>query len=98
MHDDETSNAYLNRAQEYANALATIGEPVKDNDLVMLVVLGKTRAPVLSITSSFAANYAVGSPSMPEDHTRANSHVTLDLEAMDNSKAYYGDDALHVGN
>ncbi|GKG24852.1 hypothetical protein Tco_0395480, partial [Tanacetum coccineum] len=23
---------------------------------------------------------------------------TPDLEGMDNSKAYYGDDALHVGN
>ncbi|GJV11543.1 ribonuclease H-like domain-containing protein [Tanacetum coccineum] len=30
--------------------------------------------------------------------TRANSHMTPNLEAMDNSKAYYGDDALHVGN
>nr|GEV02099.1 hypothetical protein [Tanacetum cinerariifolium] len=30
--------------------------------------------------------------------TGANSHVTPDLEAMDNSEAYYGDDALHVGN
>ncbi|GJV71329.1 gag/pol polyprotein [Tanacetum coccineum] len=31
-------------------------------------------------------------------YTGANSHVSPDLEAMDNSKAYYGDDALHVGN
>ncbi|GKA55347.1 hypothetical protein Tco_0754296 [Tanacetum coccineum] len=208
MHGDETPDAYLNRAQEYVDALAAIGEPVKDKDLVMLVVsclreeynglkttitarqsltafselhaflsdhdymLGKTRAPALSITSSFAANYAVGSPSMPEarqaqlseltaqlsalgfqvsliapcgpqafyvcgighipsqcpnrdpstirtrpsanfantrvqssnasanrhSDTGANSHVTPDLEAMDNSEAYYGDDALHVGN
>ncbi|GJR45677.1 putative RNA-directed DNA polymerase [Tanacetum coccineum] len=30
--------------------------------------------------------------------TGANSHVTPDLEAMENSEAYYGDDALHVGN
>ncbi|GJX47706.1 retrovirus-related pol polyprotein from transposon TNT 1-94 [Tanacetum coccineum] len=30
--------------------------------------------------------------------TGANSHVTPDLEAMDNSEAYYGDDALHVCN
>nr|GEW89587.1 hypothetical protein [Tanacetum cinerariifolium] len=30
--------------------------------------------------------------------TRANSHVTPDLEAMDYSEAYYGDEALHVGN
>ncbi|GJV70615.1 putative RNA-directed DNA polymerase [Tanacetum coccineum] len=40
MHDDETPDAYLNRAQEYADALATIGEPVKDKDLVMLVISG----------------------------------------------------------
>nr|GEX93307.1 hypothetical protein [Tanacetum cinerariifolium] len=146
MHGDETPDAYLNCAQDYANALVTISEPVKDKDLVMLVfsglykeynglktiitahqsptafsklhallsdhdyMLGKTHAPVKSITSSFAANYAVGSPSMPKAHqalfleltaqlnTRANSHVTPDLEAIDNSEAYYGDDALHLGN
>ncbi|GKA32284.1 putative ribonuclease H-like domain-containing protein [Tanacetum coccineum] len=40
MHGDETPDAYLNRAQEYADALATIGEPVKDKDLVMLVISG----------------------------------------------------------
>ncbi|GJW90145.1 nucleotide-binding alpha-beta plait domain-containing protein [Tanacetum coccineum] len=40
MHGDETPDAYLNRAQEYADALATISEPVKDKDLVMLVVSG----------------------------------------------------------
>ncbi|GKA12499.1 nucleotide-binding alpha-beta plait domain-containing protein [Tanacetum coccineum] len=102
MHGDETPDAYLNRAQEYVNALAAIAEPVKDKDLVMLVVsglrerynglkttiiarqsptafselhallsdhdymLGKTRALASSITPSFAANYAVGSPSMTE--------------------------------
>ncbi|GJV60881.1 nucleotide-binding alpha-beta plait domain-containing protein [Tanacetum coccineum] len=102
MHDDQTPDAYLNRAQEYADALAAIGEPVKDKDLVMLAVqglheeynglkttitshqspttfselhlflsdhdymLGKTRAPAPSISSSFALNYVVGSPSMLE--------------------------------
>ncbi|GJY92328.1 retrovirus-related pol polyprotein from transposon TNT 1-94 [Tanacetum coccineum] len=127
MHGDETPDAYLNRAQEYADVLAAIGEPVKDKDLVMLAVsglreeynslktaitarqsptafselhallsdhdymFGKTRAPAPYITSSFAANYA-------HSDTGANSHVTPDLEAMDNSEAYYGDDALHVGN
>nr|GEX59833.1 hypothetical protein [Tanacetum cinerariifolium] len=30
--------------------------------------------------------------------TGANSHVKPNLEAMDNSEAYYGDNALHVGN
>ncbi|GJW67182.1 hypothetical protein Tco_0121606 [Tanacetum coccineum] len=38
MHGDQTPDAYLNRAQEYADALAAIGEPVKDKDLVMLAV------------------------------------------------------------
>ncbi|GKC15752.1 nucleotide-binding alpha-beta plait domain-containing protein [Tanacetum coccineum] len=102
MHGDKTPDAYLNRPQEYADALAAISEPVKDKDLVMLVVsglreeynglkttitfrqsptafselhallsdhdymLGKTRAPTPFITSSFAANYAMGSPSMSE--------------------------------
>nr|GEY67747.1 hypothetical protein [Tanacetum cinerariifolium] len=97
MHGDETPDAYLNRAQKYADALAAIGEHVNDKDLVMLVVLGlreeydglkttitacqsptafrelyallsdhdymlgKTRAPAPSITSSFAATtHAIG--------------------------------------
>nr|GFA02966.1 hypothetical protein [Tanacetum cinerariifolium] len=40
IHGDETFDAYLNRAQEYSDALAAIGEPVKDKDLVMLAVSG----------------------------------------------------------
>ncbi|GJS89455.1 nucleotide-binding alpha-beta plait domain-containing protein [Tanacetum coccineum] len=119
MHGNETPDAYLNHAEEYADALAVIDEPLKDKDLVMLVVLclreeynglkttitalqsptafselhallsdhdymlGKTHAPAPSITSSFALNYA---------------SLTPDLEAMDNSEAYYGDDPLYVGN
>nr|GEV12781.1 retrovirus-related Pol polyprotein from transposon TNT 1-94 [Tanacetum cinerariifolium] len=55
MCGDETLDAYLNRTQEYVDALAAID-------------------------------------------TRANSHVTPNLEAMNNSEAYYGDDTLHVGN
>ncbi|GJY82241.1 nucleotide-binding alpha-beta plait domain-containing protein [Tanacetum coccineum] len=118
MHCDETTDAYLNRAQEYADALAAIGEPVKDKDLVMLVVsglheeynclkttitarqsptafselhillsdhdymLGKTHAPAPSITSSFAANYAVGSPSMPEARQAQLSELTAQLSAL----------------
>nr|GEU36293.1 putative ribonuclease H-like domain-containing protein [Tanacetum cinerariifolium] len=39
MHDDETPKTYPNHAQEYAGALADIGEPVKDKDLIMLAVL-----------------------------------------------------------
>ncbi|GJZ51573.1 calcineurin B-like protein 4, partial [Tanacetum coccineum] len=118
MHGDETPDAYLNRAQEYADALTAIGEPVKDKDLVMLAVsglheeynglkttitsrqipttfselhallsdhdymLGKTRAPAPSITSSFAANYAVGSPSMPEARQAQLSELTAQLSAL----------------
>ncbi|PWA76102.1 hypothetical protein CTI12_AA220080 [Artemisia annua] len=40
MKSDETPSYYLERAQEYADALANIGEPVKDKDLVMLVIAG----------------------------------------------------------
>lgn len=40
MKGDETTDAYLNRAQEYTDALAAIGSPVSDKDLVMLAVSG----------------------------------------------------------
>lgn len=40
MKDDESSSAYLTRAQEYSNALANIGEPIKEKDLMMLVISG----------------------------------------------------------
>ncbi|GJY75602.1 retrovirus-related pol polyprotein from transposon TNT 1-94 [Tanacetum coccineum] len=152
MHRDETLDAYLNRAQEYADALATIGEPVKDKDLVMIVVsclreeynglkttittrqsptafselhalpsdydymLEKNSCGIGHIPSqclncdpstirtrpsaNFANTRAQSSNASANwySDTRANSHVTPDLEAMDNSEAYYGDDALHVGN
>ncbi|GJZ34003.1 hypothetical protein Tco_0579439 [Tanacetum coccineum] len=143
-------------ARQSPTAFSEVHALLSDHDYI----LGKTRAPARSITSSFATNYAVGSPSMPEARqaqlseltaqlsalgfqvspiapsgpqafygarssnnnrnnnnnncgnrnnshgnnnnqgrdTGANSHVTLDLEAMDNLEAYYGDDALHVGN
>ncbi|GKD19435.1 nucleotide-binding alpha-beta plait domain-containing protein [Tanacetum coccineum] len=118
MHGDETFDAYLNRAQEYADALAAIGEPVKDKDLIMLAVSGlreeynvlkttitarqistafrelhallsdhdymlrKTRSPALSITSSFAANYAVGSQSMPEARQAQLLELAAQLSAL----------------
>jgi len=40
MKSDESSSSYLTRAQEYCDALANIGEPVKEKDLVMLVISG----------------------------------------------------------
>ncbi|KAJ0788607.1 putative RNA-directed DNA polymerase [Helianthus annuus] len=40
MKGDEKPAEYLSRAQEYATALANIGEPVKDKDLVMLTLTG----------------------------------------------------------
>ncbi|GKD85388.1 hypothetical protein Tco_1356542, partial [Tanacetum coccineum] len=45
-------------------------------------MLGKTRAPAPSITSSFAANYAVGSPSMPEARQAQLSELTTQLSAL----------------
>lgn len=38
MHGDESAKTYLNRAQQYVDALAAIGEPVKEKDLLMLIV------------------------------------------------------------
>ncbi|KAJ0778354.1 hypothetical protein HanLR1_Chr02g0070801 [Helianthus annuus] len=40
MKGDETSSAYLTRAREYVSALANIGEPMKEKDIVMLVISG----------------------------------------------------------
>nr|KAJ0210497.1 hypothetical protein LSAT_V11C400220110 [Lactuca sativa] len=36
----DLSSVYLTRAQEYSDAIANIGEPMKENDLVMLVLSG----------------------------------------------------------
>ncbi|GKC10457.1 hypothetical protein Tco_1007239 [Tanacetum coccineum] len=96
----------------------TIGEPVKDKDLIMLAVsglheeynglktiitarqsptafselhalfsdhdymLGKTCSPAPSITSSFAANYTVGSPSMLEARQAQLSKLAAQLSSL----------------
>ncbi|GKC54865.1 putative RNA-directed DNA polymerase [Tanacetum coccineum] len=51
-------------------------------------------------SANFANTGAQSSNAFTNWHsnTGANSHVTPDLETMDNSEAYYGDDALYVGN
>nr|GEY45590.1 reverse transcriptase domain-containing protein [Tanacetum cinerariifolium] len=50
-------------------------------------------------SANFANTCAQSSNASANWHsdTVANSHVKPDLEAMDNSEAYYGDNALHVG-
>lgn len=40
MKDDETSAAYLPRAQKYATALSNIRQTMSDKNIVMLVFLG----------------------------------------------------------
>ena len=40
MQPEESISTFLSRAKEYAEALANIGEPVKEKDLVMFVVSG----------------------------------------------------------
>ncbi|MFS7966263.1 putative transcription factor interactor and regulator CCHC(Zn) family [Helianthus anomalus] len=40
MKGDEKPAEYLSRAQEYATALANIGEPMKDKDIVILTLSG----------------------------------------------------------
>nr|GEZ24385.1 putative ribonuclease H-like domain-containing protein [Tanacetum cinerariifolium] len=51
-------------------------------------------------SANFANTCAQSSNASANGHsdTKANIHVKPDLEAMDNSEAYYGDNALHVGN
>nr|GEW60473.1 hypothetical protein [Tanacetum cinerariifolium] len=109
IHGDETPDAYLNRAQEYVGALAAFGEHVKDKNLVMLVVsLYDTcnRCGIGHIPSQFPNHDPFTIRTRPSSNASANWHsntganglVTPDLEAMDNSEAYYGDEALHVGN
>ncbi|GJU55993.1 putative ribonuclease H-like domain-containing protein [Tanacetum coccineum] len=51
------------------------------------------------LSANFANTRAQSSNASVNWHldTRANSHVTPDLEVMDNSEAYYGDDALQCG-
>nr|GEY11184.1 ribonuclease H-like domain-containing protein [Tanacetum cinerariifolium] len=116
---------------QYADALAAIGERVKDKDLVMLVVSGlrkeynglKTTISARQSPTAFSElhallsdhDYILGKTRTPiapygpqafygarrsnnNRNTRETSHVTPDLEAMENSEAYYGDDALHAGN
>nr|GEV53509.1 nucleotide-binding, alpha-beta plait [Tanacetum cinerariifolium] len=136
MHGDETPYAYLNRAQEYADALATIGEPLKDKDIVMLVVSGLHKEynglkTIITTSQSLTAfselhallsdhDYMLGKTytsiapygpqafygACPSNNNRSNNNNNNNNygnhnnshEAMDNSEAYYGDDALYVGN
>lgn len=55
MKGDEKPVDYLSRAQEYATALANIGEPVKDKDLVMLTIAG-LREEYLGLKSNLLAS------------------------------------------
>ncbi|GJZ81772.1 nucleotide-binding alpha-beta plait domain-containing protein [Tanacetum coccineum] len=71
MHGDETPDAYLNRVQEYADALATISEPIKDKDLVMLVVLGlreEYNGLKTTITYPFKVQLHLASSALQVDH------------------------------
>ena len=40
MKPNEEDSTYLLHAQEYSDTLSNIGEPVKEKDNVMLVILG----------------------------------------------------------
>nr|GEU92318.1 molybdenum cofactor sulfurase isoform X1 [Tanacetum cinerariifolium] len=51
----------------------------------------------LSISANFANTRAQSFNASANWHSGANNSY-VKLEAMDNSEAYYGDDALHVGN
>lgn len=40
MKGNDTSASYLTRAQDYVTALANIGQPIPENYVLMLVVVG----------------------------------------------------------
>ncbi|GJW41966.1 retrovirus-related pol polyprotein from transposon TNT 1-94 [Tanacetum coccineum] len=74
MEPDETSSAYLLRARQYADALANIGEPFKEKDLVMLVVTwyfrndeydGFKSPDFWKPPSAFVQAFAAAAPSAP---------------------------------
>ncbi|GJT42763.1 nucleotide-binding alpha-beta plait domain-containing protein [Tanacetum coccineum] len=62
-------------ARQSPTAFSELHALLSDHDYM----LGKTRAPAPYITSSFAANYAVGSPSMPESRQAQLSELTAQL-------------------
>ncbi|GKD56773.1 putative RNA-directed DNA polymerase, partial [Tanacetum coccineum] len=90
MHGDETPGAYLNRAQEYTNALAAIGEPVKDKDLVMLAVSGLCE----EYNGLKTIITALGSPSM----TEPRQAQLLELAAQSNNNNNRGNRNNSRGN
>ncbi|GKB10889.1 nucleotide-binding alpha-beta plait domain-containing protein [Tanacetum coccineum] len=65
-------------ASQSPTAFSELHAPLSDHDYM----LGKTRAPAPSITSSFSLNYAVGSPSMLEAHQVQLSELTAQLSAL----------------
>ncbi|GJU76232.1 retrovirus-related pol polyprotein from transposon TNT 1-94 [Tanacetum coccineum] len=114
MHVDETPDAYLNHAQEYVDALAAIDEPLAaqlsaPRFQVSPFAPSEPQAfygarPLNNNNRSNNnnnhgnRNNSRGNKNNRGRDTEANSHVTPDLKAIDNSEAYYSDDTLHVSN
>ncbi|GJZ80105.1 hypothetical protein Tco_0644942 [Tanacetum coccineum] len=65
-------------ARQSPNAFSELHALLIDHDYM----LGKTCAPAPSITLSFAANYTVGSPSMPEARQAQLSELTRLMSAL----------------
>ncbi|GKB25709.1 hypothetical protein Tco_0865110 [Tanacetum coccineum] len=65
-------------ARQIPTAFTELHALLSDHDYM----LRKTRAPAPSITSSFAANYAVGSPSMPKARQAQLSELTAQLSSL----------------
>ncbi|GJW50351.1 ribonuclease H-like domain-containing protein [Tanacetum coccineum] len=65
-------------ARQISTAFRELHALLSDHDYM----LRKTRSPALSITSSFAANYAVGSQSMPEARQAQLLELAAQLSAL----------------
>ncbi|GJV71330.1 hypothetical protein Tco_1491325 [Tanacetum coccineum] len=87
MHGDETPDAYVNQYNSLKTTITVCQSPTAFSELHALFsdhdyMFGKTRASTLSITLSFAANYAVGSPSMPKTCQAQLSELTAQMSAL----------------
>ncbi|MFS7960449.1 putative RNA-directed DNA polymerase [Helianthus anomalus] len=85
MQPEESSTAYLTRARQYADALANIGEPYKEKDLVMLVVTGLRdeydgfKSQIAFTVTSKSSSTPPTAPSLPADTVQSLQQLLSQL-------------------
>nr|GEY43908.1 hypothetical protein CTI12_AA564490 [Tanacetum cinerariifolium] len=79
LHEEYNGLKTITTNHQSPTAFSELHALLSDHDYM----LGKTRAPASSITSSFAANYVVGSPSMLEARQAQLSKLSAQLSAFE---------------